>query len=65
MVPALRTPVTIKLPNVPTEVIFGCAPVVSVPPKVVPVIAPEDVIDVVVIPLIKDPNEDQTPPCLK
>ena len=33
--PAVTFPVTDKLVNVPTEVMFGCAAVVNVPPNVV------------------------------
>jgi len=44
--PASTVPLTVKLPKVPRLVILGCAAVVSVPPSVVPVIAPFTLNDV-------------------
>ena len=53
ILPALILPVTVKLPNVPTLVIFGCAAVVTVPAVVAldaaPVNAPTNVVLVTLV----------------
>jgi hypothetical protein len=48
-VPPSIIPLTDKLLNCPTDVIFGCAAVVNFPPNVVPVIAPDADTDIGVI----------------